>query len=508
MLDNENKNINNEGENAPEEVKAFDLGWREEAPEETTAEPADEKSEEISAEVPDEKSEEKPEEKPEEPSPEPEQATEEAVEEKTEETTEESTEETAQEAAPEQTEEKKAEAPAKEIKEKKSLALPVASILSACSMLVLVAFALLVMLGVIPLGGREIISIGVSDLGQTQAGTEASPDLLEASLKSVVLIQARSETSISTGTGVIISENGYIVTNYHVIEATDTVTVQLYGEDIAIEAAVVGFHADDDVAVLKIERDELRAVPFAKSDDVRYGEKVYAIGNPNGAEFSWSITEGIVSCPKRQLMFYDSEGILEKKMNVVQTDAAVNHGNSGGPIINVRGEIVGIVTLKRSDSAGMGFALPADGVLIDVTAIIETGSATNVSSGIYMPRPLLGITGVGVKEKTYYKNVVQNGQSMIEEVDEDFAKLNPNSTFYAPVTGVHVSAVSAGSDSARYLKVNDVITEVNGKPVTTIYDVMDIVNAFNGGDQVSITYYRNGEYKTVKVTLKTSKEIG
>ncbi len=482
MLDNENKNINNEGEGAPEEVKAFDLGWREEKPEKTAAEPAEEKPEEASTEPAEEK-----------------------PEETAEETTEAETEEKTAGSEPERNEEKKTDAP---VKEKKSLALPVACILSAASIFLLLAVTLLLTLGIFPLSNNITTNIGVSNLGQTQAGTEASPDLLEASLKSVVLIQARSETSISTGTGVIISENGYIVTNYHVIEATDTVTVQLYGEDIAIEAAVVGFHADDDVAVLKIERDGLRAAPFAKSDDVRYGEKVYAIGNPNGAEFSWSITEGIVSCPKRQLMFYDSEGILEKKMNVVQTDAAVNHGNSGGPIINVRGEIVGIVTLKRSDSSGMGFALPAEGVLIDVTAIIETGSAANVSSGIYMPRPLLGITGVGVKEKTYYKNVVQNGQSMIEEVDEDFAKLNPNSTFYAPVTGVHVSAVSAGSDSARYLKINDVITEVNGKPVTTIYDVMDIVNAFNGGDQVSITYYRNGEYKTVKVTLKTSKEIG
>jgi serine protease Do len=393
-------------------------------------------------------------------------------------------------------------------KEKKSLALPVSCILSACSILLLLAFAGAIFLGLIPIGGNGTANVGVSNLGQTQAGTEASPDLLEASLKSVVLVQARNDTSISTGTGVIISENGYVVTNHHVIEGMDKVTVQLYGEDIAIEAAVIGFHADDDVAVLKIDRDGLRAAPFARSDDVRYGEKVYAIGNPEGAEFSWSITEGIVSCPKRQLMFYDAEGILEKKMNVVQTDAAVNHGNSGGPIINVRGEIVGIVTLKRTDSAGMGFALPADGVLIDVTAIIETGSAAHVSSGIYMPRPLLGITGVGVKGETYYRNVVQDGQSMIEEVDEDFAKANPKNTFYAPVTGVHVSAVSAGSDSARYLRVNDVITEVNGKPVVTIYDIMDIVNEFNGGDQVSITYYRNGEYKTVKVTLKTSREIG
>jgi len=492
MTDNENKNINRGGENGSgEDAKAFSWGWREEEPKTQPAKESpseDTRAEETAAE--DELAD-------------AEKSAEESLKEQSGEKAEEKAEE-----QPEEKPEEKSEEKSEEKRRKKSLALPVSCILSACSIILLVAFGILTVLGAFPLGGGQTVNIGVSNLGQTQTNTEASANLLEDSLRSVVLIQARSDTSISTGTGVIISENGYVVTNYHVIEATDTVTVQLYGEDIAIDAEVVGFHAEDDLAVLKIDRDGLRAAPFAKSDDVRYGEKVYAIGHPEGAEFSWSITEGIVSCPKRQLMLYDNEGILEKKMNVVQTDAAVNHGNSGGPIINVRGEIVGIVTLKRSDSAGMGFALPADGVLIDVTAIIKTGSANGVDSGISKPRPLLGITGVGVKGDTYYRNITENGQTSIEEVDEAYAKANPKTTFYAPVAGVHVSMTSPGSDAAKYLKTNDVITEVNGKPVTTIYDVMDIVNEFNGGDQVSITYFRNGEYKTVKVTLKTSKEIG
>ena len=385
--------------------------------------------------------------------------------------------------------------------------MPIACIVSATSIVLLIAFALAIMFGLIPLGNRGGTQIGVSDLGPTQPETEASPELLEDFLNSVVLIQARSETAISTGTGVIITEDGYIVTNYHVVDEAETITVQLYGEDIAVYAALVGYRAEDDVAVLKIDKKGLRAATFAKSDDVRYGEKVYAIGNPEGAEFSWSVTEGIVSSPKRQLMFYDEDGILEMKMNVVQTDAAVNHGNSGGPIINVRGEIVGIITYKRMDSSGMGFALPADGVLIDVTAIIETGSADGVESGIAMPRPLLGITGVGVQGDTYYRTVTSGGQTSIEEVDEAYAKAHPSTTFYAAVTGVHVSMISNGSDAEKYLEVNDIITEVNGKPVASIYDVMDIVNAYNGGDKVTITYYRDGEYDTVSVTLKTSREL-
>ncbi len=382
-----------------------------------------------------------------------------------------------------------------------------ASILSACSILLLVAFALSLITGIFPLNGREAVIIGVSSNGETVPNTDASPELIENFLHSVVVVTARTETGISTGTGVIFSKDGYILTNYHVVEDSDAVAVQLYNEDIAVKAEIIGFHRDDDVAVLKIERTGLRAAAFADSQDVRYGEKVYAIGNPEGSEFSWSVTQGIVSCPLRELMIYDSEGVLEKKMTVVQTDASVNHGNSGGPIINVRGEVVGVVTLKRADSAGMGFALPSSGVLIDVAAIIDQGHANNVNSGISLPRPLLGVTGVGVKEKTYYQSYQSEAGTSIKEVTEEYAKANPSKTFYAAVGGVYVSATSPGFDAASNLKSGDIITEINGRPVTVIYDIMDVVNKFNGGDKVTITYYRNGKYSTVELTLKTSKDL-
>ena len=499
MIDNENNNVNGE-ERADEEAKAFSWGWREDgssAKERAADEdPQEEKPEEKAPE-----SEEKP------------------ADGQAEEPQGESAAYTEAESEGDTWGEPAADPePTKKKREKKGNALSLAAILSATSIVLLIAFALMIVLGIFPIltngqitnvgGTTHTTNITVSNLGKTEPDSAASTDLLADFMSSVVLIQARSNLGISTGSGAIITEDGYIVTNYHVIEGADTVTVQLYGEDVAVDAAVVGYHVNDDIAVLKIAREGLRAATFAKSSDVRYGEKVYAIGNPEGAEFAWSVTTGIVSSPNRQLMFYGDDGVLEKKMNVVQTDAPVNPGNSGGPLINVRGEIIGIVTLKRSDSAGMGFALPADGVLIDVVAIMQTGRADHVSSGIYMPRPLLGITGVGVKGETYYKNVTTNGQSGIEEVDEAFAATHPKTTFYAAVTGVYVSAISDGSDAANHLKVGDVITAVNGKPVAIIYDVMDVVNAFNGGDSVEITYYRDGEYHTARVTLKTSREIG
>ena len=495
--ENENKDL------APEEndnlqdkkaTQAFGFEWTEdknepEKPTESVAEEAAEEIEEIQVETAEESGEE---------------PIEEAVEETGDETVEEAVEENAEETATEQPAEGTASETNAERKEperkQKNTALLVSSILSACSIVLLVALSLSLMIGIIPLGSNVIYNPTVNGT-PTQPDTDASPDLIEDFLNSVVVVTGNGITSTSTGTGVIISTDGYIVTNYHVIEGCPTVNVNLFGEKTAEKATVVGFHKEDDIAVLKINRTSLRAASFVDSSAVRYGEKVYAIGTPEGSDFGWSVTQGIVSSPLRQLMIYDSEGVLEKKMNVVQTDASVNHGNSGGPIINVRGEVVGIVTLKRTDSAGMGFALPASGVLKVAKSIIETGSADNVDSGISMPRPLLGITGVGVQKQTYYENYTNAEGSGVRVVDEPYAKAHPSTTFYAAVDGVHVSATSPTSDAATKLQENDIITEVNGNSVSTIYHVMSIINEYNGGDSVTVKYYRDGKYYTVDITL-------
>ena len=399
----------------------------------------------------------------------------------------------------EKTEEKAATQPRK----KKNTAPHLSCVLSACSIVLLLAFAFSVMTGLFPIESSYTPSTNNTP---TSPETEADPSLIEDFLNSVVVVKGTGVSSISTGTGVIISTDGYIITNYHVIENCSVVTVELYGEKAAEKAEIIGYREDDDVAVLKIKRSGLRPATFVDSTAVRYGEKVYAIGTPEGDDYSWSVTQGIVSCPDRQLMIYDDEGVLEKKMNVVQTDASVNHGNSGGPLINVRGEVVGIVTLKRSDSAGMGFALPSNGVLIDAQAIIKNGHADNVSSGISMPRPLIGVTGVGVVKDTYYESFSDEDGSGVNVVDEAYAKKNPDTTFYAEITGVYVSATSAGSDAAKALKKGDIITEINGNPVATIYQVMGIINEYNGGDSVTVEYYRNGNYYSAELTLRSAND--
>jgi serine protease Do len=322
-------------------------------------------------------------------------------------------------------------------------------------------------------------------------------------MNSVVIVSAQSSLGKSTGTGIVISKNGYIVTNYHVVEKSDEISVKLRGASEATPATLVGYSEVDDVAVLKILATNLTPATFAKSDSCRVGDKVYAIGTPEGELYGWSVTQGIISCPDREILIYDNEGILIKKMNVVQTDASVNQGNSGGPLVNARGEVVGIITLKLSGSAGMGFAIPSDGALKDIEAIIKSGNADNVDSGISKGRPLLGITGVGVEGGKWYQDITTDEGSMIKEVTESFARQNPDSTFYAEKNGVRVSALTEGLDAAGKLDVGDIITAIDGETVYNIYQVMDIINRHNGGDTVTVSYWRNGQTHSANITLGT-----
>lgn len=380
-----------------------------------------------------------------------------------------------------------------------------ASILSLCSILLLVAFSAAAMLGLFGQLGGTGVNIQVSDGNSIEyKDYESSPDMIEDVKHSVVMISTKSNNGSGVGTGIVLTENGYIATNYHVVENATAISVALYNSSTSHKAELIGYSKIDDIAVIKINAKGLRKATFAKSSECRAGEQVFAIGSPEGNEFGWSVTRGIISCADREIKIYDKEGILEKKMYVIQTDASVNPGNSGGPLINSRGEVVGIITLKLSESAGMGFAIPSDGALELITAIIETGSADNVTSSVTSGRPLIGITGVGVEANTWYENYVEGDQSGVRIIEEAEATGNPEA-FYAAVTGIHVSATTEGLDAANKLKPNDIITEVNGIKVTNIYQLMDIINKLNGGDTVTIKYYRDGSYHTVNITLGTAK---
>lgn len=320
---------------------------------------------------------------------------------------------------------------------------------------------------------------------------------LESVRNYTVVITAKTAEGVGTGTGIVLTPDGYIATNYHVVEDAQTVTVKFYNGQAAV-AEVIGYSEIDDLAVIKVNAQGLYCARIGKSADVVDSQNVYAVGTPAGEEYAWSVTKGVVSFAQREVKIYDNEGILQKKMKLIQTDTPVNPGNSGGPLVNSNGEVLGIITMKLSGQyENMGFAIPIDGAMVLLNNIIETGEPGE--SPITSKRPLIGIVGVGVEAGKYYVNIPE--ENRIQEVSPEDAELNPEEVFYAPYTGVWVQSTTPGLDAANKLKPGDIIVLADGQELATIYDLMDVINQHNGGETVELTYYRDGVANIVSVTL-------
>ena len=347
---------------------------------------------------------------------------------------------------------------------------------------------------------NETIQGGLSgDVNIVGGGDEQTIEVaaLESVRNYTVVITAKTAEGVGTGTGIVLTEDGYIATNYHVIEDAQTVTVKFYSGQAAV-AEIVGFSEIDDIAVIKVKATGLYCASIGKSADVLDGQNVYAVGTPAGEEYAWSVTKGVVSFAQREVKIYDDEGILTKKMKLIQTDTPVNPGNSGGPLVNSNGEVLGIITMKLSGQyENMGFAIPIDGAMVLIDNIIKTGEPGE--SPITTKRPLIGIVGVGVEAGKYYINVP--GENRIQEVSPEDAALNPEEVFYAPYTGVWVQSTTLGLDAANKLKPGDIIVLADGQELATIYDLMDVINNHVGGETVELTYYRDGVANIVSVTL-------
>ena len=392
-------------------------------------------------------------------------------------------------------------------KKKRHTAFKVSLIIMACvlgtALLVLVGALIYNMVNTFPEAQNKTptINIIVSDKGPTsQSDGYASPELIEEVKNSIVVISAQSAEAASLGSGFIISSDGYIVTNQHVIDGADEVWVDFY-DGTSLKANVVGESASDDIAVLKVSASDLPAITLAKSENCYVGEVVYAIGCPDGYDFAWSVTMGIISHTSRNVKIYDDNGNLEKTMNLIQTDVAVNHGNSGGPIVNTRGEVVGIVTLKITNTEGMGFAIPIDGALEIIDAIITKGSADGVESSISAPRPMIGISCVGVAANKYYKKTATG----IEEVEKVYADKNSASCFYAAVGGIYVMSIDERYNAVGVLEAGDIIVSMNGSALYNNNQLSFYLNDCKPGDEIQLEVYRDGRYETVTLTL--AKEI-
>ncbi len=279
-------------------------------------------------------------------------------------------------------------------------------------------------------------------------------------------------TSAVSGSGFIVTSDGYIVTNYHVIADAYTggykVSVMLYNGD-KYNAKIVGVEESSDIAVLKIDATGLSAAQLGNSDNLQVGETVYAVGNPLG-ELSFSMTSGMISALDRDITTQDQKTGQTTTNNMFQIDAAVNEGNSGGPVYNDKGEVIGIVTAKYADTGveGLGFAIPIN----DVTDIVNQ----LITNGYVSGKANFGIT--------------------VTTVDSTVAQ------YYNMVEGAYVYSVEKGSCSDKAgLKVGDIITAINDTEVKSSSELTNAKKDYKAGDTVTLKVYRQGEYIDIKVTL-------
>ncbi len=285
----------------------------------------------------------------------------------------------------------------------------------------------------------------------------------------------KSSTAQASGSGIIISEDGYILTNNHVINSTSSnsfyqiteannLKVKLYNDDTEYDAKVVGSDAQTDLAVIKIEKTGLTAAELGDSDSVQVGEFAMAVGNPLGLQSS--ISCGIISAKNREVP--DSE--THTTYNVIQTDAAINSGNSGGALVNADGKVIGINTLKLSGTGveGIGFAIPINSTTSVYKELISNGKII---------RPYIGITGIDLDENTAKKNNL--------------------------VQGVYVRSVDNFSAAEKAgIQSGDVIIEAEGTKIQTMDELNTIKNKHSVGDKIKLKINRNGQEKEITLTLQ------
>jgi S1-C subfamily serine protease len=288
----------------------------------------------------------------------------------------------------------------------------------------------------------------------------------------------------ATGSGFVIDQEGHVLTNNHVIEGADKIEVKLGTSETTYEATVVGTDPATDVALLDVDApaDRLHPLALGRSGELEVGDPVVAIGNPFGLDLT--VTSGIVSALQRQIEAPNGFAIS----NVIQTDAAINPGNSGGPLINAAGEVIGInsqiQTGGSNGNVGIGFAIPIDTIRSEIDQLEADGKVTHA---------FLGISGASITpDLARAVNLPVDEGVLVQTVTED----GP-----ADKAGIEGGNTSATIEGAEARLGGDILTELSGKKVTDMEDVIDLVNTAESGEEVEVTYLRGGETKTVTVTL-------
>ncbi|HEX3806830.1 MAG TPA: trypsin-like peptidase domain-containing protein [Gaiellaceae bacterium] len=323
---------------------------------------------------------------------------------------------------------------------------------------------------------------------------EDAPGVVQITATSVTRVQSdpfgflpsTPQTTQSLGSGFVIDRAGHIVTNYHVIAGAQKVQVSFSSQD-ELAATVVGSDKSTDVAVLKIDTHSraLTPLPLGDSDAVRVGDPVYAIGNPFG--LSRTLTAGLVSAVGRQIFAPNNQPVE----NAIQTDAAINHGNSGGPLIDDEGRVIGVTsqiqtgsTDANSGSVGIGFAIPIDTVRDVAAQIIANGKAQH---------PELGVsTVVLTAQVARLFNLPTTHGLLVEQVTKGSA---------ADKAGIKGGTTSVVVSGESYVVGGDIITKLDGQPVSSYQQIVTAVLAKKPGDKMTIELWRKGAQKTVTVKL-------
>ena len=298
-------------------------------------------------------------------------------------------------------------------------------------------------------------------------------ELYDQCSKSIVAIKGYQDgvDGYYWGSGIILSEDGLILTNTHVIENCDTASVTLF-DNSSYDAALVGADSTSDIAVLRIEATGLTPASFGDSAELAIGDQVAAIGNPLGETFRMTLTDGIISAIDRGISYNGHS------MTLLQTNTAINEGNSGGALFNMYGQVIGVTNMKMMSSyssiEGIGFAIPSSTIAAVADSLMQYGEVR-------------GRTAIGVTVGAIPENVTSH---------------------YDLPTGLYVSAVEEKSDAAaKGIQQGDIITAVNGNPASATSDILTVKNTLSVGDTITFTIWRDGDTFDVDVTLVDENDL-